>query len=69
MTASVECKRERDDEYVHTVPVKSLDPLLFLMFLKEMYYAHQACIYSLQKQVFVFVLLTNVSNSFNLHSA
>ncbi len=33
------------DEDVHTVLVKSLDPLLFLMFLKEMSYAHQACIY------------------------
>ena len=30
---------------IYTVLVKSLETLLFLMFLKEGSYAHQACIY------------------------
>ncbi len=44
---------------VNTVPVKSLDPLLFLMFLNEISYAHQACIY------FLYIYNNNNNNNNN----
>jgi len=35
----------KDPSEKYTVPVKSLETLLFLRFLKEVSYIHQACIY------------------------
>jgi len=36
--------------YIHAVPVKSLETLLFYTFLKEISNAHQACIYLIKKK-------------------